>query len=113
MGNKKSGAEIIRLAKPMKKGFLRLIFSRFLIILSLLLLQVGIGLGFFWWITEYVPYLHIFRVLFTAAMVIYLFNNSMDSTAISALYPDGYRAPGTETARGGADYRDEKPACAA
>ena len=65
----------------MKKGFLRLIFSRFLIILSLLLLQVGIGLGFFWWITEYVPYLHIFRVLFTAAMVIYLFNNSMDSTA--------------------------------
>ena len=81
MGNKKSGAEIIRLAKPMKKGFLRLIFSRFLIILSLLLLQIGIGLGFFWWITEYVPYLHIFRVLFTVAMVIYLFNNSMDSTA--------------------------------
>ena len=65
----------------MRKGFLRLIFSRFLIILTLLLLQVGIVVGIFWWMTEYIPHFRIFEFIFSAAMVIYLFNNSMDSAA--------------------------------
>ena len=82
MGSSKmSGSEILRLAKPMRKGFLRLIFSRFLVILTLLLLQVGILVGIFWWITEYIPHFRIFEFIFSAAMVIYLFNNSMDSAA--------------------------------
>ena len=77
MGN----SDIFRLAKPMKKGLLRLIFSRFLIIVLLLFLQVGILFAFFWWLGEFVPHLQIFLFLFSAAMVIYLFNNSMDSAA--------------------------------
>ena len=73
--------EIFRLAKPKKKGLLPLIFSRFLIIVLLLVLQVLLMVGFYGWLSEYIPYLTVVLRIFTLAMVYYLFNNSMDSTA--------------------------------
>lgn len=73
--------EIFRLAKPKKKGLLPLIFSRFLIIVLLLVLQVLLMVGFYGWLGEYIPYLTVVLRMFTLAMVLYLFNNSMDSTA--------------------------------
>ena len=49
--------EIFRLAKPKKKGILPLIFSRFLVIVLLLVLQVMLMVGFYGWLGEYIPYL--------------------------------------------------------
>lgn len=49
--------EIFRLAKPKKKGILPLIFSRFLIIVLLLVLQVLLMVSFYGWLGEYIPYL--------------------------------------------------------
>ena len=73
--------EIFRLAKPKKKGILPLIFSRFLIIVLLLVLQVLLMVSFYGWLGEYIPYLTVVLRVFTLAMVFYLFNNTMDSTA--------------------------------
>ena len=72
---------VTRLAKPMKKGLLHLIFSRFFVVVLLLLLQVAILLGAFLWLQEYVPWLAIVQGAFTIGMIIYLFNSEMDNSA--------------------------------
>ena len=84
---------VFRLAKPKRKGLLSLIFSRFLLIFLLIVLQVLILLSVFSWLRGYLHWLGILQALFTAAMVIYLFNNEMDSSAkltwlfLIALFP--------------------------
>ena len=72
---------VFRLAKPKKKGLLSLIFSRFLIIALLLVWQVSLLVGFYGWLNDYFTYFSACVGLFSLAMVIYLFNNRMDSTA--------------------------------
>ena len=72
---------IVRLAKPRKKGLLRLVFSRFFIIVILLLLQLAVVAALNIWLTEQMPIFVLLESLFTIAMVIYLFNNDMDSAA--------------------------------
>ena len=72
---------VVRLAKPRKKGLLRLVFSRFFIIALLLLLQVALAVVVNRWLTEQIPVFVLLEALFTLAMVIYLFNNTMDSAA--------------------------------
>ena len=85
--------KIRRLAKPMKTGLLHLIFSRFLIIIFLLGLQVAIFAGFYGWLSGLTHYMAALQLVFTALMVVYLFNNSMDSSAkltwmfLIALFP--------------------------
>ena len=85
--------KIRRLAKPMKTGLLHLIFSRFLVIILLLGLQVAIFAGFYGWLSKLTHYMAALQLVFTALMVIYLFNNSMDSSAkltwmfLIALFP--------------------------
>jgi len=71
---------IFRLAKPKRKGLLPLLFSRFLFIVLLLLLQVALYVGVYWWLKEYVTYLSVVMGVFTLLMVIYLFNCEMDAT---------------------------------
>ena len=73
--------KIRRLAKPMKTGLLHLIFSRFLVIILLLGLQIAIFVGFYGWLSNLTPYMAALKLVFTALMVVYLFNNSMDSSA--------------------------------
>ena len=73
--------KILRLAKPMRKGLLRLIFSRFLLILLLLVLEVVLVVGMFRRLNEYFPYLAALQTFFTLGMVMYLFNSRMDSSA--------------------------------
>jgi len=73
--------EVYRLAKPKKKGLLQLIFSRFLLIVVLILLQVAILWGLYQGIVEAVPYLRGLQYAFTLVMIVYLFNSGMDSTA--------------------------------
>ena len=72
---------VVRLAKPVRKGIIRLLFSRFFIIAVLLILQVGLLVAAYFWFTEELPaFLHI-QWIFTFIMIIFLFNSSMDSSA--------------------------------
>ena len=72
---------VIRLANPVKKGLLRLLFSRFSVIALLLVLQIAILLFLYGYFIKAIPVFAALQVVFTAAMIIYLFNCSMDSTA--------------------------------
>ena len=72
---------VFRLAQPKKKGFLHLLFSRFLVIALLILLQLLLILGVYFWLNDVIKWISIIYLVFEIAMVIYLFNNRMDSAA--------------------------------
>lgn len=72
---------VVRLAKPRKKGILRLIFSRFFVIALLLALQVAIIVVAYVFFMDKVPYLVGVVRFFSLIMVLYLFNCPMDSSA--------------------------------
>jgi len=73
--------KFFHLAKPVKRGLLHLVFSRFIIILLLIALQVLLLTTVFGWLKEYLPFFTVLQTLFTTVMIIYLFNISMDSAA--------------------------------
>ncbi|MBR3125172.1 MAG: PLDc N-terminal domain-containing protein, partial [Mogibacterium sp.] len=73
--------KIVSLAKPVRKGILRLIFSRFFVIALLLVLQIAILVMAYLKFTKELPMLLNIQWVFTLVMIIYLFNNSMDSSA--------------------------------
>ena len=77
----KSNRTVYHLAKPVKKGLFHLIFSRFTIIVFLILFQVFLILLFYAILEGLMPWLASIRSLFVLVMVVYLFNNSMDSAA--------------------------------
>ena len=72
---------VVRLAKPVKKGLLRLIFSRFFVIALLLVLQVLIIIAAYGYLADKLPHFLIVMRVFSAVMIIYLFNCEMDSSA--------------------------------
>ena len=72
---------VTRLAKPVKKGLLHLVFSRFFVVALLLILQVAILLGAFSRLIDYVPQLAAVQGVFTLVMIVYLFNTGMDASA--------------------------------
>ncbi|MBR6581475.1 MAG: cardiolipin synthase [Ruminococcus sp.] len=72
---------IMRLIPKQKKGFFKLIFSRFFMILLLIALQIFILASIYIHFEESSPYFNIFFGLLTAASIIWLFNCEMDSTA--------------------------------
>ena len=72
---------VVRLAKPIRKGLLRLIFSRFFVIILLLVLQIAILISAYGYFTDKIPVLVNIQWVFTLAMVIYLFNCDMDNSA--------------------------------
>ena len=63
------------------KGISKLFFSRFALIVLLLLIQVFFWLSLFVWLQEYLPYYAVFQIAFVLATSIYLFNSNMDSSA--------------------------------
>ena len=73
--------KIYRLAKPVRTGLPHLIFSRFLIIILLIILQVLLMVSLYLWLNHLFPYAAAFQGLFTLLIVIYLFNIDMDSSA--------------------------------
>ena len=79
--DKAKDESVFRLAKPVKKGILRLVFSRFLIIVLLLALQIGLMIAIPRWLKPYVPPLTALQTLFVLGMVLYLFNNNMSTSA--------------------------------
>ncbi len=72
---------IVRLAKPRRKGILSLIFSRFLIIGILLILQAFLYISIFVLLDQYITHYMIITVAFTLIMVIYLFSSKIDNSA--------------------------------
>ena len=79
--NMENEERVASLAKPVKKGILRLVFSRFFLIALFLILQVAFVVMGVLWFKEKLPALMYVQALFVFVMVIYLFNCSMDSTA--------------------------------
>lgn len=79
--NHKVREHILRLTKPVKARFLRILFSRFLLFALLIILQFTL-LGILLYILdEYFPWLAAALVLTAIAVVVYLFNTDMDSSA--------------------------------
>jgi len=74
-------SDIYRLAKPRKKGLLSLLFSRFFVIVLLLIVQVILVISFYSWLKDLLPFFSAVTVLFNIGGVIYLFNCDMDSSA--------------------------------
>lgn len=72
---------VVRLAKPVKNGILRLVFSRVCIIALLLVVQLAILISAYGYSIKKLPFLINLQWLFTLVMVIYLFNCEMDATA--------------------------------
>ncbi len=76
------GEEIVcRLAKPRRKGILSLVFSRFMIIAVLLVLQVAIIVSIYFFLYEHVKLIRAILVTFMVVMEIYLFNCDIDASA--------------------------------
>ena len=90
-------ANVVRLAKPVKKGLFHLIFSRFFIIALLLLLQVALIVSLFVFFADKIPLMIYIMAIISIVMVFYLFNCNMDSSAkltwmlVIAIFP----LPGT------------------
>ena len=72
---------VVRLAKPKKKGLLHLLFSRFFLIVLLIAAQILMYLALLKWVRDYLPHYAVFEIIFTFAMILYLFNNRMDYSA--------------------------------
>lgn len=72
---------IVRLAKPVKKGLLRLLFSRIFVFALLLILQVALLVMVYLQFREKLPALIYIQTVFAFGMIVYLFNSSMDSSA--------------------------------
>ena len=72
---------IIRLAKPKRKGIISLIFSRFFIIALLILVELAVILVPLFLLNEHFPHFVAGLGIFTIIMLVYLFNSKMDSTA--------------------------------
>ena len=71
----------LRLLKKGQKGIIHAIFSRFGLVLVLLLLQVGVLFSIFRWFGNLLPHYFGSSVIVSAAMVIYLLNSKMDNSA--------------------------------
>ena len=71
----------IRLAKPRRKGLLGLIFSRFFIIILLILIELAVLVLPLFFLYDHLEHFYIGLGLLTIAIMIYLFNSKMDSTA--------------------------------
>ena len=73
---------VVKLLNKKKRGLLqKLFFSRLTIIVVLILLQIVLSLVIFLWVRQYLTHYELIRGVFTIAMVLYLFNSNMDSSA--------------------------------
>lgn len=72
---------VLRLTKRRKKGILTPLFSRFLVIFLLLILQMVLFTGLFVWLGDFKPYFNAMNGLLAFVMLVYLFGCDMDPTA--------------------------------
>ena len=76
-----SDTEVLSLSNTKKKGILRILFSRIVVILLLIALQVSLWISVYGWFRDYLPHFSVFTTLFTFVMFVYLFNAVMDASA--------------------------------
>lgn len=85
--------DILNLLENRKKGFMRILFSRFGIVFLLLVVETALLLSVFQWFSAYFKLFSLFQGLFATVMLLYLFNCGMDATAkltwlfLIALFP--------------------------
>ena len=72
---------VLRLAKPLKKGVWHLIFSRFALIVLLILFQIALVTALYLRLREYLTWYAVGQTAFTLVMILYLFSSDMDSSA--------------------------------
>ena len=73
--------DVLNLTKPKKGGLLHLIFSRFFIIVILLVVQILLVISFYGWLKGLLPFFSVILALFTLFGIVYLFCSGMDSSA--------------------------------
>lgn len=71
----------LTLLKKGQKGIVHAIFSRFGLIMLMLVIQVFILFGIFRWFARFIPHIFGGTVLFTAVMVIWLLNSRLNATS--------------------------------
>lgn len=71
----------LRLLKKGQKGMVHAIFSRFGLMLAMLIVQVLFLFSIFQWFEEFIPHYLGGTAVFTLVMVIYLLNSGMNPTA--------------------------------
>lgn len=71
----------LRLLKKGQKGIIHAIFSRFGLVVIMLVVQVLILLSIFQWFEEFLPHIFGGVVLFSFVMVVYLLNSRLNPTA--------------------------------
>ncbi|MGN0662504.1 MAG: phospholipase D-like domain-containing protein [Faecalibacterium sp.] len=71
----------LNLLKKGQKGIVHAIFSRFGLVLLLLLLQVGVLFSMFRWFGQLLPHYYGASIVLSASMVLYLLNLEMDNSA--------------------------------
>ena len=72
---------VLRLTKKRKKGLLSFFFSRFWILLFLMLLQIVVFIAVVSWLGDFKPALRVINGLFTIAMLVYLFASDIDASS--------------------------------
>ena len=73
---------VVKLLNKKKKSLLqKVFFSRLTLIVLLIVLQLLLSAGIFVWFRQYLTHYELLRGIFTFAMVLYLFNSPMDSSA--------------------------------
>ena len=73
--------ESVYLAKPRKKGITSLIFSRFFVVVLMIIIELVVVLGSLLFLQDKFPVVLSLLMILTIVMLIYLFNSKMDSTA--------------------------------
>ncbi len=76
-----NGERVVRLAKPVRKGLLGFVFSRFFFIALALAAEVLILVSLHLWFFDKLPILLYLQWIFAFVMILYLFNSGMDSSA--------------------------------
>ncbi|HAJ97415.1 MAG TPA: cardiolipin synthase [Ruminococcus sp.] len=78
---KNEQSKILRLLPKKRKGLTKFIFSRTLLIVLLIIVQIMVILSFYKWFKQYMPHFEVFQAVFSISMVFYLFSSDMDSSA--------------------------------
>ena len=73
--------EIITLLPKRKKGIWKIVFSRFGLMVVLLILEIGFLVSIYHWFSAYFKVFTLVQAAFSSGMILYLFNSEMESSA--------------------------------
>ena len=93
--------EIITLLPKKKKGIWKIVFSRFALMVLLLLLEIGFLVSIYHWFSAYFKVFTLVQAAFSSGMILYLFNSEMESSAkLTWLYLNLQESPDLPAVRG-------------